>query len=116
MHSLVLHRIGMSMFLRPSAISENGAGFFGRPPLAAFGSDATRSFANQATAGVGGTGVRSRRARRRSGSRRSSAGYTETGILVVGKSDLGTTTITLLCIINNNKDIFHHDGYTMRHA
>ena len=41
--------------------------------------DAVRSFADQ-TAGVGGTGVRSRRARWRSGSRRSSAGYTETGI------------------------------------
>ena len=103
------------MFLRSSAISGTGAGVFGCPPLAEFGSDAARSFADE-TMGVGGTGVRSRRARRRSGSRRSSAGYTETGILVVGKSDLGTTTITLLCIINNNKDIFHHDGYTMRHA
>ena len=44
------------------------------PPLAEFGADEARSFADQTT------GVRSRRARWRSGSRRSSAGYTETGI------------------------------------
>ena len=81
------------MFLRSSAISGTGAGVFGCPPLAEFGSDAARSFADE-TMGVGGTGVRSRRARRRSGSRRSSAGYAETTI--VGKIHLDIITTTLL--------------------
>ena len=55
-------------------------GKFRRPPLAEFGADAARSFADHTT-GVGGTGVTSRRARWRSGCRRSSAGYAETGIV-----------------------------------
>ena len=41
-------------------------GSFRCPPLAEFGADAARSFADQTT-GVGSTGVRSRRARWRSG-------------------------------------------------
>ena len=58
------------------------------PPLAEFGADEARSFADQTT------GVRSRRARWRSGSRRSSAGYIETGI--VGKIHLDIIIITTM--------------------
>ena len=56
-----------------------GSAPFDGPPLAEFGADAARSFADETT-GVGGRGGSSRRCRWRSGSRRSSAGYTGTGI------------------------------------
>ena len=63
-------------------------GFFGPTPLAEFGADAARSFADRTTS------VKSRRARWRSGSRRSSAGYTETGVM--GKIHLDIATALLL--------------------
>ena len=55
-------------------------GSFRCPPLAEFGADAARSFADH-TMGVGGTGVVPWRCQWRSGSRKQSAGYTETGIV-----------------------------------
>ena len=55
-------------------IGENSEENFRRLPLAEFGADAARSFADHTTV-VSGTGVRSRRCRSRSESRRSSAGY-----------------------------------------
>ena len=45
MHSLLLYRIGISIFLRPPTISGFGDGFFRRSRLAEFGVGA-RSFAD----------------------------------------------------------------------
>ena len=62
---------------------------FGRPPLAEFGADAARSFADHTT------GVMPRRCRWRAGSRRSSAGYTETGIVGKIHLDIATEQLSL---------------------
>ena len=65
--------------------NNTGEDSFLRSPLAEFGADAVRPFANHTT-GVRGTGVRPRRCRWYSGRRRPSAGCTETG--AVGRSHL----------------------------